>query len=66
MAADGKGFPDLVLLREKIVAAEVKGDGDSLRPEQEAWLEAFSRAGAEAYVWRPRDWREGTIEAVLR
>lgn len=65
VAADGKGFPDLLLTRERILVAEVKGDGDSLRPEQREWHTAFRLAGVEAYVWKPRDWPE-TILEVLR
>jgi len=30
-----------------------------------AWLEALSTV-AETYVWRPEQWTDGTIEAVLR
>jgi hypothetical protein len=42
------GFPDLVLARRAIVLApEVKGDGDRLRPEQRAWLDSLG-AGAPA------------------
>lgn len=66
VAADGKGFPDLLLLRERVVVAEIKGDGDGLTPEQEVWLDAFAKAGIESYLWTPKDWREGVIEGVLR
>ena len=66
VAADGKGFPDLLLVREQVIVAEIKGDGDKLRPEQEAWLEAFSRAGVPSFVWTPEDWRSGEVERVLR
>lgn len=60
-----KGFPDLVLVRERLIIAEIKGDGDSLKPEQKEWLDAFTKAGVENYVWRPKDWREGRIEIIL-
>ena len=66
VAADGKGFPDLLLVRERCVVAEVKGDGDYLKPEQSAWLTAFRMAGIEAYVWTPVLWLDGTIEEALR
>lgn len=66
MAADGKGFPDLLMVRERIVAVEVKGDGDKLSPEQEAWLEAFEKAGVETHVWKTKDWTGGQVELVLR
>jgi hypothetical protein len=38
------GFPDLVLVREddrRLIFAEVKGDGDRIRPEQQRWLDAL-------------------------
>lgn len=57
--ADGRGFPDLILLRERLLAVEVKGDGDSLRDEQRTWLDAFAIAGEQAVVWTPKDWGEG-------
>jgi hypothetical protein len=65
VGADGKGWPDLMLARDRVIAVEIKGDGDSLRPEQSEWLTAFRLAGIEAYVWRPRDWLDGTIDEIL-
>ena len=47
------------------MVAEVKGDGDSMRPEQREWHTAFRLAGVEAYVWKPRDWPDAIME-VLR
>ena len=65
VAADGKGFPDLVLVRDRVIYAEVKGDGDSLRPEQREWLDALRLAGEECYVWGPRDWVDDSIRYIL-
>lgn len=55
---DGKGFPDLLLLRPpRLVIAELKADAGRLRTEQRAWLAAFGQVPcAEVYVWRPSDW----------
>lgn len=64
-AADSKGFPDLILVRERLIAVEVKGDGDTLRPQQKMWLERLSAAGVETYVWTRREWRDGTVDATL-
>jgi hypothetical protein len=59
VAADGAGFPDLLLTREdRCVVAELKAAAGRVRPEQAAWLAAFAAAGIPAYVWKPRDWPE--------
>lgn len=63
VAADGKGFPDLVLVRDRVVFAELKGSSGQVRPDQRQWLDALQAAGVEAYCWRPRDWDE--IERTL-
>lgn len=68
--ADGKGFPDLCMARDGVIAfAEIKSDKGKLAPEQEAWrdeIEGESQQGPEFYVWRPRDWLSGQIEVALR
>jgi hypothetical protein len=54
--ADGKGFPDLVLVRgDRLIFAELKRDGAKPSPDQREWLEALDPTPAEVYVWRPRD-----------
>lgn len=59
------GFPDLVLLRPpRMIVAELKTDRGNVTEAQTMWLDAFSRCGAEVYVWRPRDRDE--MEARLR
>lgn len=60
------GFPDLVLVRERIVYAELKTTKGKLSPSQAAWMEALRAAGGEVYLWRPCCWNSGEIEAVLR
>jgi hypothetical protein len=64
VAADGKGFPDLLLVRERVIVAEIKGT-DRLSPEQNDWLSAFRMAGVPAYVWTPKEWASGEVERVL-
>lgn len=49
------GFPDLVLVRERVIFAELKTERGRLSAEQERWLTALSNAGQEVYVWRPHD-----------
>lgn len=55
VAADGAGWPDLVLVRDRIVAAELKREGGKVAPAQQEWLDALQAAGAETHVWRPSD-----------
>ncbi len=47
---DGAGFPDLCLVRDRVVFAEIKVDRGRMSAEQELWLEALVEAGAEAYL----------------
>lgn len=48
VAADGAGFPDLVLVRgSRLIFAELKGDGGRVRPEQDLWLDALSLVASE-------------------
>lgn len=54
------GVPDLLLIRERVVWAELKTDRGKLRPAQEVVIAALEAAGAEVHVWRPRD-----IDAVV-
>ncbi len=67
VAADGKGFPDLLMVRERQLVVEIKGDKDRLRPDQNVWLSAFRTAGEPAVVWTPKDWGiDGSIEQELK
>jgi len=67
-SADGRGFPDVVMVRpnDRVIFVEVKGDGDKLRPEQEQWIGWLKAAGAEVYVWTPKDLDNGEIALTLR
>jgi hypothetical protein len=57
--ADGTGFPDLVLCRDRVIFAELKAERGRTSPEQDAWLDALAiGAGALCYLWRPSDWNE--------
>src|SRR5262249_36636853 len=57
------GFPDLVLVRERVVFAELKTDTGRLHWQQRLWQEWLKKAGAEVYIWRPKDWQ--TIQDIL-
>lgn len=63
---DSKGFPDLLLVRDRVFFAEVKVGRNKPTPEQLAWLDGLREAGAEVYVWTEADWRSGAVEAALR
>jgi hypothetical protein len=55
---DGKGFPDLLMLRgSRTIAAELKC-GNKATLEQTVWLQKFQLAGAQVFVWTPADWPE--------
>jgi hypothetical protein len=49
------GFPDYVLVRERVVFCELKTERGKLSDAQRDWLEALNRAGQEAYCFRPHD-----------
>lgn len=57
------GFPDWVLVRDRVMFAELKSDTGRLTAAQRHWLGRLADAGAEAHVWRPRDWDE--VKAAL-
>lgn len=59
VSGDGKGFPDLVLLRgPRLCVVELKIPPNRCTPDQEGWLTAFRAVpGAEVFVWYyPADW----------
>lgn len=53
VSADGKGFPDLVLVRGRVVYMELKDAKRKVTPEQEQWIRALLAADQEAYIVRP-------------
>ncbi len=63
IAEDGKGFVDLVLLRERLVVIEAKVKKRKRSKWQLEWAEALQRAGVEYYCFYPKDREE--IERVL-
>lgn len=58
VSADGAGFFDLVLVRDRIIFAEIKREKGKTSSEQDAWAAATRKAGGEVYLWRPSDWDE--------
>jgi hypothetical protein len=61
--AAAAGYPDLTLVRERLVIVELKSETGRLRPTQRAWIDRLKAANVETYVWRPSDWTE--VERVL-
>lgn len=66
VAADGAGFPDLVLIRDRVIFAELKVGGNRPSTQQQAWLTGLKRARADVCVWTEREWWNGDIEKELR
>lgn len=64
VAADGKGFPDLVLIREAVLFVELKVGKNRLTPDQKAWRDALKAAGANWHLWTEDDWP--AIETTLK
>lgn len=60
------GFPDLVLAHRDrgVIFAELKSTIGRISDHQMKWIETLKAAGAEVYVWRPRDIAEA--RQVLR
>ena len=61
------GWPDLVLLsvrQRRLLAIELKREGEQPTAAQELWLGALAAVGIETGVWRPGDLPE--IASVLR
>lgn len=58
------GWPDLVMLRDRLIVAELKVPPNVPTAAQLNCLERFRRAGIPAYVWTPADLAE--IVQVLR
>lgn len=64
VAGDGKGFPDLVLVRDRVLFIELKTSTGQLTRDQLDWGGALLKAGATWARWRPEDWPD--IEAALK
>ena len=48
-----KGFPDLVLVRERVLFRELKTEKGRLTAYQIAWGKRLMDAGSDFAVWRP-------------
>ena len=59
-----RGFPDLVLCKDRVVFAELKTEIGKTSPYQDEWIDALTRAGQEVYLWRPSQIEQ--IAEILR
>jgi hypothetical protein len=64
VAADGKGWPDLVLVRDRVIFAELKSDHGRVSVDQAEWLRVLTGAGCDARVIRPGD-LDGFVAELL-
>lgn len=63
-AADGEGFPDLMLVRDRAVFMELKSMKGRRSPKQILWGDWLLAAGQEYYCFKPSDWAQ--IEEILK
>ncbi len=49
------GFPDWVIVRERVIFAELKTEAGQPSLSQREWLDGLARTGCECYLWRPSD-----------
>lgn len=66
IAYDGKGYPDLTMVRERLIVVELKVGSRATTPEQDDWARWLTAAGVEYHLWHPKDWDEivETLHAV--
>lgn len=59
------GFPDSVIVGRTILFRELKSRDGKLSPDQRRWGSRIARAGGNWQVWRPAEWKDGTIMRQL-
>lgn len=63
---DGAGFPDLVMVRDKVIFAELKSEKGKVSDTQYDWIKSLAKAKQkDVYVWRPSDW-DSIVEVLKR
>lgn len=50
------GFPDLVLVKDRVLYRELKVGGGKLTLDQRAWRDRLEASGADWELWTPDDW----------
>ena len=61
-----RGWPDSVIVGQRILYRELKSEAGRLTPEQRQVGYRIKAAGGDWDVWRPRDWLSGRVERELR
>jgi|TARA_R110000744_G_scaffold159057_2_gene275128 hypothetical protein len=65
VSGDGAGFPDLVLVKNRVLYVELKSELGKLSTSQDMWMSALKHSGENIFTWRPSQWMDGTIEKEL-
>ncbi|GGK31982.1 hypothetical protein GCM10010124_25940 [Pilimelia terevasa] len=66
VAADGAGWPDLVIVGARgVLYRELKAARGRLSAAQRTWLDALAEAGCDARVWTPDDWQDRRVLAEM-
>lgn len=61
------GFPDLVLAgRTSLLFVELKSASGRLQLDQTQWRYQLQASGQLWRLWRPADWRDGSILAEMK
>jgi hypothetical protein len=60
---NGAGFPDLLLIRDRVVWAELKTQTGRVSYHQAEMHARLEQVGAEVHVWRPSMWPD--VQATL-
>lgn len=50
-----RGFPDLILVKDRVLFRELKRNTGKLSEHQKIWREAIINAGGDYDVWRPEN-----------
>jgi hypothetical protein len=58
VGADGRGFPDLVLVKHRVLYRECKRGTARLEPDQARWGDLLTSAGADWGIWRDTMWKQ--------
>jgi len=60
------GFPDLVIVGQWVLFAELKSHRGRLTAEQRRWGSKLTAAQVAWTIWRPADCLDGTVVRMLR